>query len=559
MGTGIQFDLRLKDMMSGALPKVERAARSAFGGVSSAADKAQKAMDGIGRSSRKAQSDMSTMGNAAVKQLNDVGSAADKAASRIERMGRMGQSGGGSNGGGGFWKMAGAMGIGSLAGGLVSKGIGMVAGQGKDILTSGLEASRNRAQFDVLGRGEGGKLYEDLTKYIKDSIFGNEQYDFAKQLLSYGVKPKDVMGDLKMLGNIAGGDAEKMRLLNYAWAQTTSVGKLQGNDLMQYTGAGFNPLQVISEHTGKSMAQLMKDKEEGKITADMVRQAMMWDTTGSGLHAGMLDKMGATPFGKQDAMAGNFKVAMQEFGEKLLPSYGRLLDSMKPVIDRLPSAMDSLVPAINGAIDAFGTLLPSLIEFGHGMGKLLGPVFGALTSPEFVGALKGVLELGSSLATTLGPLVKEVAGDFKILMDTVRGVTGVIKCIVDFGNSHGLGDAVKTVPNTMTGNALPILGWVNDKLGWNKHPEAAGPKAAAAVPDVKAPAKMPPMDAKAAAAAQETSDSIIGGGKRAIYINFKNFVETINNNGVGSSGEAIAMNAAQLKGPLLELLAELPG
>lgn len=46
-----------------------------------------------------------------------------------------------------------------------------------------------------------------------------------------------------------------------------------GQDLNQMINAGFNPLQVISEKTGKSIAVLKKEMEQGAISSEMVADA----------------------------------------------------------------------------------------------------------------------------------------------------------------------------------------------------------------------------------------------------------------------------------------------
>ena len=74
----------------------------------------------------------------------------------------------------------------------------------------------------------------------------------------------------------------KLSSLTLAFSQVQSTGRLMGQDLLQMIGQGFNPLQIISEKTGRSMADLKKDMENGAISADMVTEAFKIATSEGG-------------------------------------------------------------------------------------------------------------------------------------------------------------------------------------------------------------------------------------------------------------------------------------
>tara|TARA_Y100000361_G_scaffold40763_1_gene34920 strand:+ start:4299 stop:6434 length:2136 start_codon:yes stop_codon:yes gene_type:complete len=96
----------------------------------------------------------------------------------------------------------------------------------------------------------------------------------ARQLMSFGRESRFVVEDLKALGTIAGGDVERMRLLTKAFADVTAAGKLQGQELRQFTNQGFNPLRKMVELTGESYDSLRKKMEDGAISAEMVSNAL---------------------------------------------------------------------------------------------------------------------------------------------------------------------------------------------------------------------------------------------------------------------------------------------
>jgi tape measure domain-containing protein len=69
-----------------------------------------------------------------------------------------------------------------------------------------------------------------------------------------------------------------MKSLALAFSQATASGKLMGQDLNQMINAGFNPLEVISRKTGKSIDQLKEEMEAGGISAKELGEAFQMAT-----------------------------------------------------------------------------------------------------------------------------------------------------------------------------------------------------------------------------------------------------------------------------------------
>ena len=144
-------------------------------------------------------------------------------------------------------------------------------------IRKGMEADLQQANITTLLRGDVEKakaLYAQLSDYgVKTPYDKAGLIEAQKTMMSFGLSSEFAFGKLKNIGDIAMGDAQKMKSLSLAFAQATSAGKLQGQDLMQMINAGFNPLQVISERTGESMAQLKDRMSKGGISAQELAQA----------------------------------------------------------------------------------------------------------------------------------------------------------------------------------------------------------------------------------------------------------------------------------------------
>lgn len=89
-----------------------------------------------------------------------------------------------------------------------------------------------------------------------------------------------------------------------------------GQDLLQMINAGFNPLSVIAETTGKDMATLKEEMSKGKISIDMLNQALQKATGEGGKFHGMLDAQSRTLTGAISNLRGAWEDMLNSLGEQ---------------------------------------------------------------------------------------------------------------------------------------------------------------------------------------------------------------------------------------------------
>ena len=172
----------------------------------------------------------------------------------------------------------------------------------------------------------------------------------AKTLMSFGLQSEKVVPTLKMLGDIAGADQNKLNGLALVFGQIQSTGRLMGQDLLQLINQGFNPLTEISKQTGMSVADLKKAMEKGAISADMVTLAFKSATSAGGLFYGNLEAQSQTLQGRISTLKDNFVTALQNMAEAFLPL--------------LKSGVDTLIAfdwtPIVAKVQAFGNALSNI-------------------------------------------------------------------------------------------------------------------------------------------------------------------------------------------------------
>ncbi|WP_435138916.1 tape measure protein [Formosa sp. A9] len=214
-------------------------------------------------------------------------------------------------------------------------------------LRVGIEQEMQQTSFEVLLGGEDAAkdMMQEISEYAKKTPYKKLGLgDATKTMLGFGIAQEKIMPSLKAIGDVAMGDANKMRSLALAYSQMSSTGKLTGQDLLQMINAGFNPLNEISKQTGKSIGDLKEDMSKGAISAEMVEKAFISATSEGGQFNGMADKMSRT-------LGGRFSTLMDSLEEKFLALFG--------VIQPVASALLDL--GING-LDAVGSGMAYLVD-----------------------------------------------------------------------------------------------------------------------------------------------------------------------------------------------------
>lgn len=208
-------------------------------------------------------------------------------------------------------------------GSLASVGAGaMLLNIGKQALKASSDFEQANVQFGVmLGSAEkASKLVNELQNMANITPFETQDLlDASKTLLNFGTNLEEILPDLQMLGDISGGNRERMRSMTLAFSQMSSAGRLMGQDLLQMINAGFNPLQVISEKTGKSMAELKDEMGEGKISVEMVKQAFKDATSEGGRFYGMMEKQSETLEGRFSTLNDAYTLMIRSISDGALP------------------------------------------------------------------------------------------------------------------------------------------------------------------------------------------------------------------------------------------------
>jgi tape measure domain-containing protein len=270
-----------------------------------------------------------------------------------------------------------------------------IVGLGKAAISASADMETLLTTFEVmLGSTEAAqKMMDEMRQFSLVTPFETE--DLARAgttLLQFGIAEERVLPTLRMLGDVAGSNREKFNSLALVFGQIQSTGRLMGQDLLQLINQGFNPLQVISEQTGKSVAQLKDEMSKGMISADMVTEAFKVATSEGGMFFENMKKQSTTLTGLFSTMRGAFKEVLIDVGNVLMPA---VKDITKLLIELAQTTLKDIAVAL-------GEVLLPLVEL---VTTILQPLLGALI-PLFkamAGIMKPFIEI---LETILAPILE---------------------------------------------------------------------------------------------------------------------------------------------------------
>ena len=310
--------------------------------------------------------------------------------------------------GGGIRGLIGPMAaVAGISGGLA--GIGKAIGGAAEIENLGIA-------FEVMtGSAEKGKrLLEDIR-----TLGASTPYEFpglakgGQTLLNFGIAAEEVIPTLSMLGDIAAGDEQKLGSLALVFGQIASTGRLMGGDLLQLINAGFNPLQVISERTGESMASLKDRMEAGAISLEEVKGAFVAATSEGGAFFGMMEKQSGTNTGLLSTLKDEINSVFITLGTPIN-------DALKPVLE---GAIEN-VRQVGAGLAAAVEIAQSALANGS-MGEILALSL-KLAAVEYLNAMiasqvRIAKTLGEGLMTVISEVSKALSVGLLSASQLLRG------------------------------------------------------------------------------------------------------------------------------------------
>lgn len=173
----------------------------------------------------------------------------------------------------GMLGMAAALGGAQITGRLASAAVGALGFSAFSAAGAMLTATGQVEQFRVnLGalvkdRPLVDAMVSSIEGFASRTAFANQAvFEVAQNLVAARVPLQNLLPTLQMLGDVSLGNAEKFSGIATAWTQIISKGKITAEEINQIAERGVSVWAILAEETGKSVPELQKLAETGKLT-----------------------------------------------------------------------------------------------------------------------------------------------------------------------------------------------------------------------------------------------------------------------------------------------------
>ena len=340
--------------------------------------------------------------------------------------------------------------------------------------TAGVKYNAQMEDFEanlttLLGNADKAKeMLNDLKEMANTTPFEtSDLLEATQMMLGFGLQADKTKGYLQTLGDISMGNSEKLMSLTRAFSQMGAAGKATMEDINQMIDAGFNPLQIMCETTGKSMAELRDEVSAGKISFEDVAEAMQIATSEGGRYYNAMEKASQTMNGKLSTAIDALKTALGELTQSLLPFVTKIVEKITEwanAFANLDEGTQQVILTIAGILAVAGPILGIIGSMANGLNVLI----------SIGSKLNQAFNLGGTAVKLLGTAFSFLTNPIGLIIIAITAVIGII--IYLWNTNEGFRNAIINAWNAICEffSAIPVFFqnlWENIKNffinGWN--------------------------------------------------------------------------------------------
>ena len=179
----------------------------------------------------------------------------------------------------------------------------------------------------------------------------------AKQLLAYGTSAEDVNGTLVRLGDIAAGLSIPLNDLVWLYGTTMTQGRMFTQDLRQFQGRGIPIAEEIAKIKGVAVDAVGDLVTAGKVTSDVVKQAIENMTAEGSKFGGLMEAQSHTITGQISNIEDSIDMMFNSIGQKSEGIINTTLSGVSYIVDH----WEQVGKVILTVATAFGTYKAALL------------------------------------------------------------------------------------------------------------------------------------------------------------------------------------------------------
>ena len=176
---------------------------------------------------------------------------------------------------------------------------------------------------------KGNALFEELKTFSASTPLSFDTLNAAAQnFLGAGFAADELTAKMRMLGDVALGDADKFSRLSMQFNQVKTKGKAELEELKIFAEAGIPIFDELAKMMGVSTEEIFKMTSEGKIGFEELNGVLARLTGEGGKFHNMMQTISGTTAGSLSNALDNLKITAAELGEALLPIANDFLQSL---------------------------------------------------------------------------------------------------------------------------------------------------------------------------------------------------------------------------------------
>ena len=310
-------------------------------------------------------------------------------------------------------------GIGTAFVGLASAaGAGVAAVAKMGIEYNAQMQSYQTAFTTMLGSAEKAqKLTDDLKEMAAATPLAmTDLADASQILLAFGSSAEELPDQLKRLGDVAQGDAQALGTMATAFGRIQSNGYASLEEINMMIDQGFNPLNIIAEQTGETMAEVRDRVSAGEVSFEELSNALQIATDEGGQFFNAMQNQSETFEGQMSTLEDNLSALAGALTEDLFGSLAEnALPQVNAWVDELMTAAEE--GGVEGAIEASGSILTEMIT------SLLNG------APQVIDTATSLVQSFLGSVRENGPEIME--GAIGVVMNLIEGFIDSIPELID--------------------------------------------------------------------------------------------------------------------------------
>jgi hypothetical protein len=193
------------------------------------------------------------------------------------------------------------------------------------------------------------QLMKDLVVFAGTTPFGlKEAAGASKQLLAYGSTAKTVVGELRMLGDVASGVSVPIGDLVYLYGTLKTQGRAYAMDIRQFAGRGIPIYAELAKVLGVAKENVADLVSAGKVGFVEVEQAFKNMTSTGGMFSGLMEAQSKSWGGQIERLKDAWDVMLNDMGKSQDSFFVSTISSLSYLVTNYQKVLDIIGSLIVG-------------------------------------------------------------------------------------------------------------------------------------------------------------------------------------------------------------------